>query len=243
MLEALAARAWPALEHEPLDGWVLRHTPQVGHRRLNSAQAMNGDAGLDDDVVAAIGDFYARRARAAMVQVGPVEEQAELDAALAALGWTAEGRTDVLVAAADDVVAACGDEDGVAVATGPDPSWLAAWETVGTRADARDTYAHVLTRVAAPAGFAVATREGAPVGVGMVACEGPWAGVFCMATAPGARRRGVARSILGALAAWAREQGAPSVYLQVVASNAPAYGLYTSAGFTRSHGYHYRVAR
>jgi hypothetical protein len=39
-----------------------------------------------------------------------------------------------------------------------------------------------------------------------------------------------------------REQGAPCIYLQVECDNAPAAALYASMGFSRSHGYHFRVA-
>jgi hypothetical protein len=37
LLEALAARAWPAGEQHLLDGWALRRTPSVRRRRSNSA--------------------------------------------------------------------------------------------------------------------------------------------------------------------------------------------------------------
>jgi GNAT superfamily N-acetyltransferase len=49
----------------------------------------------------------------------------------------------------------------------------------------------------------------------VAACERGWAGVFCMATDPAVRRRGVARAVMGALASWSREAGAEGMYLQV----------------------------
>jgi N-acetylglutamate synthase len=73
--------------------------------------------------------------------------------------------------------------------------------------------------------------------------SGSWAGVFALATAPAARRRGVARAVFGALARWTQDGGADRLYLQVEDDNLPARSLYESVGFVRSHGYHYRVAR
>lgn len=107
--------------------------------------------------------------------------------------------------------------------------------------EARGWNAHVLRRIPSPAGFAIARVEGRPAGVGIAVCEGGWSGVFCMATDPAMRRRGVARAVLSALAEWSRAQRAHGLYLQVECDNAPAQALYASLGFTRSHGYHFRA--
>jgi ribosomal-protein-alanine acetyltransferase len=45
------------------------------------------------------------------------------------------------------------------------------------------------------------------------------------------RRQGVGRSLLDGLVAWAREQGAAAVVLEVRADNVAAQALYASAGF------------
>jgi ribosomal protein S18 acetylase RimI-like enzyme len=62
-----------------------------------------------------------------------------------------------------------------------------------------------------------------------------------MATRPSSRGQGIASAVLGAGARWAADQGATRLYLQVEEDNEAALGLYTRAGFTRSHGYHYRI--
>jgi ribosomal protein S18 acetylase RimI-like enzyme len=63
-----------------------------------------------------------------------------------------------------------------------------------------------------------------------------------VATAASARRRGIASHVVHALTTWAVEHGARRLYLQVESTNAAAHALYGRAGFTRSHGYHYRTA-
>jgi ribosomal protein S18 acetylase RimI-like enzyme len=236
LLEELAARAWPALESERVDGWLLRCTPLIARRRLNSALPQ-GDGGGSVEVVER---FYRERGLTPRVQVGPAEQLGALDAALEGRGWTADGATDILVARGLEL--SDGDVD-VAVAARVDRAWLEAWVAAEGRPDAEETYARVLRHLPAPAGFAIARVDGRPAGVGIAVCERGWAAIFCMATHPALRRRGVARAVLGALAAWSRGHGADGLHLQVEVDNAPARALYASLGFTRSHGYHFRTAR
>jgi ribosomal protein S18 acetylase RimI-like enzyme len=234
LLEQLASRAWPAGESERVDGWLLRRTPSVQRRRLNSALPLGGGgAGLAD-----VDRFYRDRGMTPLVQVAPAEDLGDLDAELQARGWHADGPTDILVASEVAVVS----DLSVSLHPEVDGRWLEAWIQAEGRQDARETYEHVLARIPPPAAFAVAFLEGRPAGVGLAASEQGWSGVFCMATAPGARRRGVARAVLGALAEWSGEHGAASLYLQVERDNAAARALYASLGFVRSHGYHFRVA-
>ncbi len=234
LVEELAARGWPAEEAHRREGWVLRHTPSLTRRRSNSALPL---ADLPDPAL--VEDFYARREARALVQVSPAEQRSGLDAELARRGWTREGSTDVLVADAQAVLAATAPGE-VALTDRLDPRWIAAWAACEERADADEHARTVLARLEPPAGYA---RAGGDLGVGLAVCERGWAGLFCMATAPGARRRGIGTQVVHALTAWAVERGAGRLYLQTASANAAAHALYERAGFTRSHGYHYRAAR
>ena len=234
LVEELAARGWPAAEAVRVDGWLLRHTPSLSRRRSNSALPV-GDGCGDPAVVE---DFYARRCGHALVQVSPAEARTSLDSELARRGWSSEGPTDVLVADAELVLArtAAGD---VALAPRPDAGWVAAWAACEQRPDADEHARQVLARIEPATAYALAGED---LGVGLAVCERGWAGLFCVATAASARRRGIARGVVHALTHWAAERGAQRIYLQVELANAPAHALYTGAGFQRSHGYHYRVA-
>ena len=233
LVEQLAARAWPAAEAVEANGWLLRHTPALSRRRSNSALPLRAapDAGM-------VEDFYTTRGRQALVQIAPDTDRAELDEQLALRGWTSDGPTDVLVADADTALARTQPGD-VAVRSRADAAWVQTWAACEGRPDAREHADEVLARIEPATGFAIA---GHGEGVGLAVYERGWAGLFCVATAPEARGRGVARTVVHALTSWATRHGAQRIYLQVDSDNAPAHALYASAGFTRSHGYHYRAA-
>ncbi|MGH0035732.1 MAG: N-acetyltransferase family protein [Myxococcota bacterium] len=81
---------------------------------------------------------------------------------------------------------------------------------------------------------AVAEREGKPVGLayGRLEAEGSSrAHLYSMWVAPEARRSGVGRAIVQAVASWARGAGARCLELRVTESNAAAVRLYASQGF------------
>jgi ribosomal protein S18 acetylase RimI-like enzyme len=234
LVEELAARAWPAAETLRVDGWLLRHTPSLTRRRSNSALPL-GDGSGD---LAVVEVFYASRAARARVQVSPAEARADLDAELARRGWSRNAPTDVLVADVDAVLERT-KPGAVGLSEQSDPAWVAAWAACEERPDA-DEHARVVLAGIEPASAYARTAD--DLGVGLAVCERGWAGLFCVATAAGARRRGIAGHVVHALARWAAGLGANGLYLQVDADNAPAQALYARAGFRRAHGYHYRVA-
>ena len=84
-IERAAAKAWPSVHASERDGWLVRSTPGVHHRRNNSALPLG-------PVLEPPGDVD-------VVAIAPAEERGDLDEALARRGWTKEAVTDVMVAA------------------------------------------------------------------------------------------------------------------------------------------------
>jgi GNAT superfamily N-acetyltransferase len=128
-----------------------------------------------------------------------------------------------------------GTRQRVRIEARPDESWLETWLGVRGFGDAKAALAIVCgTEAETP----YAQIDGAAVG--RAALSGGWAGIFAMSTLPRERRRGAGRAILHALARWALERGAGSMYLQVEEANSAARGLYAGAGFRQRYLYHYR---
>jgi arginase family enzyme/GNAT superfamily N-acetyltransferase len=234
-IERRAFAAWPAGLVREESGWLLRHTPGIGRRRSNSAippAACRPTASIDH-----VEAFYRDRDRPVMVQLGP--DQPRLDAVLAGRGYRIDAPTSVMTAFTADVVAAT-EATPVSLSERPD-AWLKTFAELDEHADSALVGESVISRIAAPAAFVSVTRDGGAAGMGLFAADSGWAGVFAMATRPSSRGQGIASAVLGAGARWAADQGAARLYLQVEEDNEAALGLYTRAGFTRSHGYHYRI--
>ena len=253
-LEGIAAVGWQAPDQMRLGGWLLRAAGGFTGR-ANSVLPLAEPGVPMDEALAVVSEWYAGRALAPRFQV-PLPAAAGLDAALAARGWTAYNPTDVLVADIA-VVLTAGDrargdgagiyatgEAGVEIAAEPSADWLGAYHYRGGPLPAG---AVGLFTSAPVQGFATVTRAGAVIAVGRAALghEGPsrrWAGLTALEVVPAARRRGLGSRVVHALLGWAASRGARHTYLQVAAENAAAQTAYRKAGFTRHHGYHYRLA-
>ena len=119
--------------------------------------------------------------------------------------------------------------------------WLDAFLHIeGFPDDRRPAYERILGAIGPPACFVLLHVGSEDVGVGLSVAERGWAGIFCVATGEKHRRQGVAKQVMSALADWSQEQGARNLYLQVMASNAPALALYNKLAFSHVYFYHYR---
>ncbi|MEU6853624.1 GNAT family N-acetyltransferase [Actinacidiphila alni] len=243
-LEAVASRAWPATETEPLGGWTLRSAiggareahPNKGGggrraggftRRANSA-LVDGDPGRPlDEALAYVTGWYGERGTTPYLQVPDGSPYA---AAVADRGWVREADTVVRTAPLAPLTRLPG-ADAVTLSRTPDAAWLAAYHRTGELADA------ALKVVSGGPSVWFATAPGA---IGRSVVEGPWALFGAIEVAPEHRRKGLATAVMGALARRAADEGATVAYLQVEAENAAARALYDGLGFTDHHGYHYR---
>jgi putative acetyltransferase len=79
----------------------------------------------------------------------------------------------------------------------------------------------------------VRNSSGRAVGTGALVLHGAWAELKRMWIVPEARGLGIARMLLTALEARARQEGVRSLMLETGVQNHAAHGLYIGAGFAR----------
>ena len=200
------------LETEPLGDWVLRRSPTAGARRANSVLAF-GPAGVPGayERVVAFYDGHGTRPIAAVLP-----DSAE-DALFRGHGWVPES----------------GDADTVFQLAAVSQ---AARTLRGAHADGVEAVLDV-TGDLATARLLLDTGE--QVGAGVAAYADDWVGFRGIEVAPEHRRRGLALVLMAELLDWGAERGATTAYLQVLADNDPALGLYARLGFREHHRYRY----
>lgn len=237
-------RGWPALDSVEVDGWIVRRSAGVTQRAnsvlpagrprdtadaLRRAESLYGDHGLEP-----------------VFQIGAAARPDGLDALLAAAGYERRSPTLALVADIRTVLGRLPRREldraaDLRTAEAPGDDWMDLWWSVDGRggAEARSVAYRIMT--GGPARYATATDERGPAAVGRLAIVDRWAGIYCVAVRPDARRRGLATAVLRCLLERATELGPRHTWLQVLAGNAPARRLYAKAGFVTAARYHYRT--
>lgn len=237
-VEETCWNAFPSLKQVLFGDFLLRVSAGVS-RRGNSANPLCGKPGGIARAIDAAEGLYRAQGQPTIFRV-PSTVDPELDRELAARGYTSEGESCVLHGPMSAVAAATDRE--VELLPAPSPNWLAAMSRLQSHTpEQATTYARIVEAIAVPARFACLRLAGEPAALAFGAVHD---GLICyesVITDPGRRRQGLARRVIAALAAWARDSGADGACLQVEARNAPAIALYRGFGLaTELHRYHYR---
>lgn len=234
-LARAAARAWRPVESEPLGEWELRAAAGFT-RRANSVLPL-GDPGLPlDAALAAVRRWYGERGLPAYIQTatGADGTQELLCAELERRGWVREVTAELWIGALAPV-ADRAEGSGVVLSRTADEAWLARYQRKGV-----SEVALKVLGSGPSVWFATVPGEGAvPAAIGRCVVDGRWASFAAVEVDPALRRRGLATTVLAALARRALDEGASAAWLQVESDNAAARALYAGMGFGAHHAYHH----
>jgi N-acetylglutamate synthase len=242
LLEDIGAEAWPAATTAWLEGGRLSLDAGVT-RRANSVLP-NATRPIDaaDALIAEVERRYRAHGLRPCFKLTAVAEPADLDRRLAGKGYPAEGHSLVLVADATKVAPPQAPQIRVTLDERPTQAWLEACWPATACAGERAVRQEIVARLRLPRAFGLARFGSTAAGAALAVADRGWVGLTAVHTLSAQRRRGVAQSLLRALAGWASEQGVERLYLQVERDNGPACRLYAGLGFTEAYRYHYRRA-
>ncbi|QYX77692.1 GNAT family N-acetyltransferase [Streptomyces akebiae] len=239
-LARVSARAWQPVERELLGEWELRAAS--GFTRRANSVLPTGDPGMPlDDALTAVRGWYAARRLPAYLQLATGAEgtQELLCAEVADRGWVREVTAELWIGA----LAPVADREcaGVELSRSADEAWLGRYQRKGLGEVA-------LKVLGSGPSVWFATVAGAgdagPAAIGRCVVDGRWAGFAAVEVDPAQRRRGLATTVMAALARRALDEGASAGWLQVETDNAGARALYGGMGFAAHHAYHhYREPR
>jgi len=239
-VEETCLNAWPALRQVLLDGWVLRFSEGLT-RRANSANPLRGPRETGDGLIAACEALFQRRQLPTIFRLPSIID-ADLDQRLDEAGYGREGESCVRYGDLTDVEAA--SDPDVRLLSRPSREWFAAMAALQHHtAEQRRTYRRIIGSLAIPAAFAALAIDGEFAALAYGAIHDRLLCYESVITDPRRQRRGYARRVIAGLAAWAKDQGAEGMCLEVEAHNAPALALYDAFGLKAElYRYHYRRA-
>jgi N-acetylglutamate synthase len=234
-VEEACLNAWPALREVLFDGWLVRFSEGFT-RRANSANPRR------PVVHAAIRECEALYRKQHLPTIFRIPSLLDplVDERLAAAGYTSEGESCVLYGEID-AIDAIPDAD-VLISPRPSPEWFQAMAALQNHTiEQAAIYRRIVGQIVAPSAFAALLVD---CGVVALAYGMMHQALLCyesVITRQDRLRRGYARRIVAALAAWAKENRAQGACLQVESGNVPARALYDVVGLKqRLYRYHYR---
>jgi N-acetylglutamate synthase len=234
-LQLVCAAGWLAPLQERLGEWLLRAGGGFTGR-ANSVLPV-GDPGVPlDAALQRVADFYARAGLPTQAQVvvgSDIMDQ------LLTRGWVSArpDQVDALVQVAPLTRRPGGVRTGrseVQLTASPGDDWLRRY---GRSGEADPAVVKALLRSGERVTFA---QVGEPaVAIGRAVVTGRWVGLSAVEVEPDQRRQGLGSEMVDALLAWGKAHGARSAYLQTLADNSAAVGLYARYGFRTHHSYRY----
>ncbi|WP_339304029.1 GNAT family N-acetyltransferase [Paenibacillus sp. FSL R5-0519] len=238
-IEEISLNHWQPLSTLLYDGWVLRFAKGYT-KRANSIQPIYYSTLDVHEKIEECERIYASNQLSTIFKITPFIQPDHLDQLLQDKGYTVVDLTRIQTRSLDDI------KEPVHQAVQIDEQLTTAWLDHFCRLNKvndlqRETTELMLNNIRTKAGFISLLLDGQVVACGFGVIERAYVGLYDIITDANFRNQGLAEQMILHLLHWAKENGATSSYLQVVANNAPAVKLYAKLGYSEVYSYWYRV--
>lgn len=238
-IEEISLNHWQPLSTLLYDGWVLRFAKGYT-KRANSIQPIYYSTLDVHEKIEECERIYASNQLSTIFKITPFIQPDHLDQLLQDKGYAVVDLTRIQTRRLDDI------KEPVHQAVQIDAQLTTAWLDHFCRLNKvndlqRETTELMLNNIRTKAGFISLLLDGQVVACGFGVIERGYVGLYDIITDANFRNQGLAEQMILHLLHWAKENGATSSYLQVVANNAPAVKLYAKLGYSEVYSYWYRV--
>lgn len=243
-IERATLDAVPPQATDSVGGWLLGLDAGTVGRAHSAVPLSHAGEVADAGVVALIESRYAAHGLRAVFRVPVLPSFGGVQAELAQRGYVQTKPTCTFIGTTGGMRAIKAERQAQGVAElldAPDDAWRDLFLGEGFDPIDGASRVQILGR-ARHAAFARVRLAGDTVAAGMGSYSQGWASVHGMRTLAPHRGKGLASSILMALAAEAQSRGLARVFLQVEKSNTGAQALYARAGFVHAWDYAYWMA-
>ena len=238
-IEAAGAKAWPALNQEYYDGWMMRFSN--GYTKRSNSIYPNRLSTLPlDKKLAICRRRYAAHNLPVIFRVTTISPDIELDGYLKNNLYRCASRTKVMSCSMNQSARLQKTKSEISSLSLAE--WLSLFYSISEYStEYQDTHHAILSKIERQQVLFGLTSKDKSVSCGMGVLDGDYFGLFGLLTAAKYRDQGFGAEILAALMNWASENGAYYAYLQVQVDNSPAIHLYQKYQFKPVYEYWYRI--
>ena len=239
LIEESALNAWPALQGQLYDGWVLRFSEGYT-KRANSVNPLYPSQLPLSEKIHYCERVYKEMGLAPIFRLTEPFMPTNLDDELSDREYQKIDPTRVMSLDLGTINSTVDSEHSIQEMT------LAHWLEQFTHFSGYDPklqtiHGKMLGLIVSPClTVSLQTPDGV-VSLGLGVLQGKMFGLFDIITQRDHRNKGFGKELVNLMLRWAIEHGARYAYLQVMENNSPARHLYTQLGFEDLYGYWYRV--
>jgi ribosomal protein S18 acetylase RimI-like enzyme len=242
LYEELSLNAWPSLQTQFYDGWVLRYTNGYSYTsRANSVNLLYPSTlDVHDKIAECERRYFAQGVPAIFKITDGVD--IEFDKLLAEKGYEVVTPTFLMTADMNDLYIVSSD---CVMTSHIDNDWTEAYFALNSYTEdkkksiARQIYDNIKVNVLC--GRIIKNNK--IIACGLCVIERGYVGLFNVVVDELLRGKGYGKQICNSLLSAVKSNGTHSAYLQVVQSNQVAVNMYKQLGYKTLYSYWYRVKK
>jgi len=240
-IEELSMNAWPSLQTNLYDGWVLRFSNGYT-KRANSINPIYPSTISVDTKIQICENIYCKKGLPIVYKITKESCPGDIDAALEAKGYNKQDETSVRTLSLIDFKEVS-DVEGIKLEFDFTEEWIESFILCSDITDeltintmkkmlANITGERICTNI-------IVNNEIVACGFGVI--ENNFVGIFDIIVKQDKRGLGYGKDIMQGILKEAQKRNIKSAYLQVVVGNEIAKNLYSKLGFKEVYRYWYRV--
>lgn len=240
-IEDLSLNAWPSLQMELYDGWILRFSHFYTHR-TNSVEQFGTSSLTWREKIPHCEAVYRRWGTPAIFKITPLVSK-DFDYILEHRNYEIQHTTNVMVLNLEDAVLDA-PINSVIISQSIQREWIDSLLALnGTTNVIHKAIVPTMYNAIAKDTICVFIQsQGVIIGTGLGILDRDYVGVYAIHVREDYRKKGLARSLCTCILKEGIKKGAKKAYLQVVAGNDPAFLLYQSLGFQSLYTNWFRVS-
>lgn len=241
-IEELSINAFPSLQTQLVDGWLLRFSNGYS-KRANSINPFYPSNEKLSEKLKKVGQIYQGRNLPVIYKLTSSVFPKNLDSVLEQADYSLEGMTSVQLLSLNEVAVTSSPSNNIVIYNCLEDKWFDSFcELNNVKKTDQPILKKMLERIVPEVCFVILFNDKEEaLACGMGVLEDDYIGLFDIVTNPKHRNKGYGMQLISAILDWGKANGAKNAYLQVVLTNIPALNLYTKLGFKEAYKYWYRI--